>query len=85
MFVAVTALLVPIVHFKMEHSENAEREIFGLFSILPFSLTCHGVEVVDEGDHEDGLGSQKTDNQSDVDPGELWNEIFNKNHRRCLT
>ena len=51
MFVAVTALLVPIVHFKMEHSENAEREIFGLFSILPFSLTCHGVEVVDEGDH----------------------------------
>ena len=33
-----------------------------------FKLTCHCVEVVDEGNHKDSLGSQQTRNQGDIDP-----------------
>ena len=39
MFVAVTALLVPIVHFKMEHSENDQKAISSLAEEHDFLIT----------------------------------------------
>ena len=37
-------------------------------NMTEWKLTCHCVEVVDEGNHKNGLGSQQTRNQGDIDP-----------------
>ena len=39
-----------------------------IFYLENCQLTCHCVEVVDEGNHEDSLGRQQTCNQRDIDP-----------------